>query len=173
MHKGEHILSVSRKETGHRWARLVAMLAYNSAQSIVVDKNFGPLAQAFLQQCFMVQGHGVELIFVFDGAPTPAKQVTDQGRQARRAKAVAQLHLDQDPDPKTLRAAVSLGWPAMEAVINLLREHGIPYIVAPYEADAQLALLCRQGLIWAAATVDSDFIVHGLSNIFFRVNWMA
>ena len=179
----KHVNSVCKRENiyylcrgkrlgidGHVWLHT---LAYSSAQSIVVDKNFRPLAQAFLQQCFMVQGHGVELIFVFDGAPTPAKQVTDQGRQARRAKAVAQLHLDQDPDPKTLRAAVSLGWPAVEAVINLLREHGIPYIVAPYEADAQLALLCRQGLIWAAATVDSDFIVHGLSNIFFRVNWRS
>ena len=149
------------------------MLAYSNAQSIVVDKNLEPLAQAFLQQCLMVQGHGVELLFVFDGAPTPAKRVTDQGRQARRAKAISQLHLDQEPDPKTLRAAVSLGWAAVEAVITLLRQHGIPYIVAPYEADAQLALLSRQGLIWAAATVDSDFIVHGLHNIFFKVNWRS
>ena len=179
----KHINSVCTKENiyhvcrgkvlgidGHAWLH---SLAYSSTQSIVVDKNFGPLAQAFLQQCFMLQGHGVEPIFVFDGAPTPAKQVMDQGRQARRAKAIAQLHLDQDPDPKTLRAAVSLGWPAVEAVVRLLRQHGIPYIVALYEADAQLALLCRQGLIWAAATVDSDFIVHGLRNIFFKVNWRS
>ena len=59
----------------------------------------------------------------------------------------------------------------MEAVIRVLREYGIPYIVAPYEADAQLALLCRESLVWGVTTVDSDFIVHGMKRVFFKVNW--
>ena len=44
---------------------------------------------------------------------------------------------------------------------------------APYEADAQLEFLCKEGLVWAVVTVDSDFIIHGMQRIFFKVNWRS
>ena len=46
-------------------------------------------------------------------------------------------------------------------------------MVAPYEADAQLEFLCKEGLVWAVVTVDSDFIIHGMQRIFFKVNWRS
>ena len=168
----ENLYAIARGRTvgvdGHVWLH---QLAYGFAQCIVVEKNYQPLARQFLQQALTAQSHGVTMVFVFDGAPTPAKRETDQSRQVRRAKAVAKLQLGLDPDPKVLRAAVALGWAAVEAVIRLLRQYGIPYLVAPYEADAQLALLCRESLVWGVTTVDSDFIVHGMANIFFKVQW--
>lgn len=33
-------------------------------------------------------------------------------------------------------------------------------MIAPYEADVQIALLTKQGLAQVAVTEDSDFIVH-------------
>ena len=45
--------------------------------------------------------------------------------------------------------------------------------MAPYEADGQLAWLAQHGHIWAAATVDSDFIIHGIERVFFRVTWSS
>mmetsp|Transcript_32042 Transcript_32042/g.80918 ORF Transcript_32042/g.80918 Transcript_32042/m.80918 type:complete len:698 (-) Transcript_32042:116-2209(-) len=125
-----------------------------------------------MQQTQSDLGRGVDLLFVFDGAPTPAKRSTDSARQVRRAKAYAAVQYDgAEADPKMLRAAVSLGWPAVVAVLSQLRRAGIPYIVAPFEADAQLSLLARDGKIWAAVTIDSDFIIHGLPRVFFKVNW--
>eukprot|EP00951_Prasinocladus_malaysianus_P041379 scaffold487612_cov19-Prasinocladus_malaysianus.AAC.1 len=155
---------------GHVWLH---QLAYGFAQCIVVDKDYGPLAKEFLQRAISVQSQGVDLLFVFDGAPTPAKGETDQARQVRRARALSKLEHEAEPDPKTLRAAISLGWSAVEAVLIELRKYGLPYVVAPYEADAELSLLSRKGEIYAAATVDSDFIVHGISNIFFKVCWRS
>ncbi len=41
----------------------------------------------------------------------------------------------------------------------------IQYIVAPYEADAQLAFLSRNQLCDAVITEDSDLIVFGTSTL--------
>jgi len=41
---------------------------------------------------------------------------------------------------------------------HLLRTHGIPFIVSPYEADGQLAHLTRQGLVDLVLTEDSDLV---------------
>ena len=147
-------------------------LAYAHAQSIVLDRDYKPLAADFLQRAQQALGRGVDLVFVFDGASTPAKRETDSGRAVRRAKAIAALQYNlTEPDPKLLRAAVGLGWQAVVAVIQLLRKAGITYIIAPHEGDTQLAYLQRQGLVWGVSTVDSDFVVHGMSNVFFNVRW--
>ena len=154
---------------GHVWLH---QLAYAHAQSIVLDRDYKPLAADFLQRAQEALGHGIDLVFVFDGAPTPAKRETDTGRAVRRAKAIAALQYNiTEPDQKLLRAAVGLGWPAVTAVIRQLRKAGIAYIVAPHEGDAQLAYLQQLGLVWGVTTVDSDFIVHGMTNVFFNVNW--
>lgn len=52
-------------------------------------------------------------------------------------------------------------------IVELLRCFGIPFVLSPGEADAQCALLCRQGLVHAVLTEDSDVVVHG-SNIVIR-----
>ena len=46
-------------------------------------------------------------------------------------------------------------------LIKLLRAERIPYVVAPYEADAQLAFLEREGIIDGIITEDSDLLVFG------------
>ena len=111
----------------------------------------------------------------FFGAPTPAKSSTDQQRQKRRHGAYSRVMFGEGSTPSSaaVKAAISLGWPAVKAVITLLRTQGIPYIVAPYEADAQLALLAKHGHVWAAATIDSDFIIHGIERVFFRITWSS
>lgn len=157
---------------GHVWLH---QLAFHWAGDIVNDDNFEPLANEFLQQAQYVLGQGVELLFVFDGAPTPAKKSTDQQRQRKRADAYARVMHGSGTElcPNSIRAAVKLGWPAVKAVISRLRQHGIPYIVAPYEADTQLSYLAASGVVWACATVDSDFIIHGIQRVFFRVTWSS
>ena len=78
---------------------------------------------------------------------------------------------DAAPSKAAIQAVVSLGWPAVKAVISRLREQGIPYVIAPYEVDSQLAMLSKIGAVCAVATIDADFIVHGIDRIFFRVSW--
>jgi exonuclease-1 len=46
-------------------------------------------------------------------------------------------------------------------LLQALRKAGIPFIVAPYEADAQMAALCRAGRASAVLTEDSDLVLFG------------
>jgi len=51
-----------------------------------------------------------------------------------------------------------------------LRAGDIPYVVAPYEADAQLAYLERIGIVDGIITEDSDLLVFGCKNVYFKLN---
>ena len=53
----------------------------------------------------------------------------------------------------------------LEAVLNRLREDGHQYLVAPYEADAQLAYLQRNGLIDGVLTLDGDLFLYGATEV--------
>ena len=44
-------------------------------------------------------------------------------------------------------------------------ERGIPFIVAPYEADAQIALLMSEGYADIAITEDSDLLAYGCREV--------
>lgn len=46
----------------------------------------------------------------------------------------------------------------------------IEYYVAPYEADAQLAYLWKQGLIHSVITEDSDLLIYGCDRVFFKMD---
>ena len=49
----------------------------------------------------------------------------------------------------------------------------MPYVVAPYEADAQLAYLERTGLVDGIITEDSDLLVFGCKNVLFKFDMTA
>lgn len=54
-----------------------------------------------------------------------------------------------------------------------MRAEGIQYVVAPYEADAQLAYLERAGVVDAILTEDSDLLVFGSQNVLFKLDSVA
>jgi exonuclease-1 len=74
------------------------------------------------------------------------------------------------------------------AFITVLRMRGVPFVVAPYEADAQLAFLALQGIMLALTPVllmafdymavcsnaviteDSDLIPFGCSRVLFKMD---
>ena len=51
-----------------------------------------------------------------------------------------------------------------------LKEENIEFIVAPYEADAQLAYLALNGLVDAVITEDSDLLVFGCPKVLFKLD---
>lgn len=60
--------------------------------------------------------------------------------------------------------------PPRRQVICALREEGFEYVVAPYEADAQLAHLARTGQVAAVATEDSDLAAYLAPVILFKMD---
>lgn len=51
-----------------------------------------------------------------------------------------------------------------------LRAAGIKYVVAPYEADSQMAYFCRKGLAAAAVTEDSDLLVFRCNEVLYKLD---
>ena len=47
---------------------------------------------------------------------------------------------------------------------------GARYVVAPYEADAQLGFLARNGHVDAVITEDSDIILFGCTRVVFKLD---
>lgn len=55
-------------------------------------------------------------------------------------------------------------------IAQALRAENVPYVVAPYEADAQLAYLERIGLVDGIITEDSDLLVYGCQKVYFKLD---
>jgi exonuclease-1 len=56
------------------------------------------------------------------------------------------------------------------SILQALCAANVDYIVAPYEADAQLAYLERRGTIQGIITEDSDLIVFGCKTVLYKMN---
>jgi exonuclease 1 len=95
--------------------------------------------------------HGVKPVLVFDGGRLPAKAVTEGTRAAERAAATAAVAAARSRGDAAAASAAAaravdvtpqLAW----GFIAIAQAAGLPVIVAPYEADAQLAYLARRGV---------------------------
>jgi len=110
---------------------------------------------------------GVKPYLVFDGDYLPSKGHTESDRAARR-KESRRVGLQLLQEGKTAQAQQELQkacdvTPLMaREMIEELKAAGIPYVVAPYEADSQLAYLEQQGLINGVLSEDSDLLVFGV-----------
>jgi exonuclease 1 len=51
-----------------------------------------------------------------------------------------------------------------------LRQENIEFIVAPYEADAQLAFLSRTGVVDCVISEDADLLIFGCAQVMFKMD---
>jgi len=51
---------------------------------------------------------------------------------------------------------------------QVLRQENVEYVVAPYEADAQMAFLARNGHVDLVITEDSDLIAYACPKVLFN-----
>ena len=58
----------------------------------------------------------------------------------------------------------------VKIVIEALKDRGIAFLVAPYEADAQMAYLALTGEVHAVITEDSDLLVYGVPRVLFKMD---
>jgi len=54
--------------------------------------------------------------------------------------------------------------------VAALRSRGVAFLVAPYEADAQMAYLALNGTVSAVVTEDSDLLPYGCPAVFFKMD---
>ncbi|KAL5439776.1 Elongation of fatty acids protein 2 [Paraphaeosphaeria minitans] len=105
--------------------------------------------------------NGIKPLYVFDGAPPKLKS----GELAKRFQRKTEAQAAQEEAKETgtaediekfARRTVRVTREHNEECRRLLKLMGIPYIVAPTEAEAQCAELARGGKVYAAASEDMD-----------------
>ncbi|KAJ4973711.1 hypothetical protein NE237_006885 [Protea cynaroides] len=133
----------------------------------------------FMHRINLLRHYKIIPIVVFDGGNIPCKAATENERQRRKEDnlALAKAKLDQGE----VNAAIELFQRAVcitpcmaHQLIQILRSEKIEFVVAPYEADAQLAYLSslesEQGGIVAVITEDSDLLAYGCPAIIFKMD---
>ncbi|KAK2717105.1 hypothetical protein QYM36_007294 [Artemia franciscana] len=118
---------------------------------------------------------GLKPILVFDGQTLPSKAETEKKRRLTRAtakqKGKALLAEGKYGEAvKHFQAAVDISPSMAFELIQACRSVNVDCIVAPYEADAQLAYLNKIGLAQVIITEDSDLIPFGCDKVLFKLN---
>ncbi|XP_035671409.1 exonuclease 1-like [Branchiostoma floridae] len=123
----------------------------------------------------MLLSHGIKPVIVFDGCNLPSKQGVEDSRRERK-----QLYLQKGKqflrDGNTAQArecfqkCINVTPQMAHEVMEACRALGVDCIVAPYEADAQLAYLNKCGIAQAVITEDSDLLAFGCDRVIFKLD---
>lgn len=125
----------------------------------------------------MLLSHDIEPVFVFDGCQSPAKAPTRAMRSAKKERAREramefQSQGRQQDAARMMQQAFDVTHDMAKDLIDELRKRRIEFIVAPYEADAQLAYLANmpveKGGVHAIISEDSDLIAYGCPVVLFK-----
>ncbi|XP_015280057.1 PREDICTED: exonuclease 1 [Gekko japonicus] len=123
----------------------------------------------------MLLSFGVKPVLVFDGCTLPSKMEVEKSRREKRQANLLkgkQLLREGKLSEARERFARSINVTHAMAceVIKAARAKGIDCIVAPYEADAQLAYLNKTGIVQAIITEDSDLLAFGCKKVFLKLD---
>ncbi|KAJ2747743.1 hypothetical protein GGI20_000213 [Coemansia sp. BCRC 34301] len=149
--------------------------AFACASDLALNQPTTKYVSYFLTRARMLRHYGVEPLFVFDGGPLPSKLCTELERQRARAERRKQGIALWNQSKRKLafeqfQRCVEVTPLMAKTVIDELKKEGFRFIVAPYEADAQLAYLESAGIVSACVSEDSDLIVFGCRNILFKLD---
>ncbi|NXP30667.1 EXO1 Exonuclease, partial [Leiothrix lutea] len=123
----------------------------------------------------MLLSFGIKPILVFDGCTLPSKKEVEKARRERRqASLLKGKQLLQQGRLSEAREcfgrSVNITHAMAHEVIKAARAQGVDCIVAPYEADAQLAYLNKIGMVHAIITEDSDLLAFGCKKVFLKID---
>ncbi|CAN7035176.1 hypothetical protein IGI04_032312 [Brassica rapa subsp. trilocularis] len=133
----------------------------------------------FMHRISLLQHYEIIPVVVLDGGHMPCKAATGDERQRQRkanfdAAMVKLKEGNVGAAVEFFQRAVSVTSSMAHQLIQVLKSENVEFIVAPYEADAQLAYLSslelEQGGIAAVITEDSDLLAYGCKAVIFKMD---
>ncbi|KAG2257081.1 hypothetical protein Bca52824_076375 [Brassica carinata] len=133
----------------------------------------------FMHRISLLQHYEITPVVVLDGGHMPCKAATgDERQRQRKANFDAAMVKLKEGNVKAavefFQRAVSVTSSMAHQLIQVLKSENVEFIVAPYEADAQLAYLSslelEQGGIAAVITEDSDLLAYGCKAVIFKMD---
>ncbi|KKP00573.1 hypothetical protein THAR02_07329 [Trichoderma harzianum] len=157
---------------GYGWLHRAA---YSCAVELGQGKPTKKFINAALHRVKMLKHFGVTPYMVFDGDFLPSKAATEASRAKKREDKL-KLANEYLKAGKSSQAAqefqkcIDITPEMASALIQQLRKMDIPYVVAPYEADAQLVYLERHGFVDGIISDDSDLLVFGAKRLLTKLD---
>lgn len=112
----------------------------------------------------------IKPVAVFDGSTPPCKMKTVEDRAAKRQK-LNEPAEEEDDNSSNEDEFVAAFKGCVSTLQVKLTAIGIPTIIAPYEADSQLALLACEGYVNLIITEDSDLITLGCQTVLYKLGY--
>ncbi|KAF1824865.1 uncharacterized protein K489DRAFT_333245 [Dissoconium aciculare CBS 342.82] len=175
IHKSTHVRTLAGQTIGidaYGWLhRGTIACAIELAQGKPTRKHI----EFALHRVRMLLHFGVKPYLVFDGDYLPSKAHTEKSRAARR-KESKRVGLDllrmgrQSQAYQELQKAIDVTPAMARELIEELKRLDVPYVVAPFEADSQLAYLEQQGIISGVLSEDSDLLVFGVKRLLTKLD---
>lgn len=128
-----------------------------------------------MSKVFQLVRWKIKPFIVFDGKPLPSKSHTNKSRKEKRSsnmsKAMALSAEGKNEEAKSFyNKATPVTFRMVSNFIRLLKANNIDYVIAPYEADAQLAWMSRNGVVDYVITEDGDLILYECPRILFKLD---
>jgi len=149
--------------------------SYRCAREMCLGEPTSKYVDYCLDYVRLLQGHGVRPVLVFDGRPLPAKRGENASRAQSREAALdrALRHLAEGNASSAAEAfqrAVVIRPVHNKVLLEAVKAHGgVDFVVAPYEADAQLAFLALSGRVHAVISEDSDLLAYGCPRVLYKM----
>ncbi|KAL3519455.1 hypothetical protein ACH5RR_017604 [Cinchona calisaya] len=123
----------------------------------------------------MLRNYGVKPVLVFDGGLLPMKSEQENKRARSRRENLSRAMEHESNGNLTAayecyQKAVDISPSVAYDLIQVLKRENISYVVAPYEADAQMTLLAVSKQVDAVITEDSDLIAFGCPRIIYKMD---
>lgn len=134
---------------------------------------------SFIRYCMkrlnLLRKYDVTPVMVFDGGHLPTKSGVEKERRKKRDAYLKQgkaLLKDGNKSQavECFQKCVDVSPEMALALIKECRREGVECIVAPYEADAQLAYLQKENIVDLVITEDSDMLVFGCKRVLYKMD---
>ncbi len=122
--------------------------------------------------------YGIEVVLVIDGGSLPCKADINKKRREDRAEAFEKgLLADKRGDSRDARRqysrACSITYEMRHELITQCKSRSISFVVAPYEADAQVAKLAQCGVADFIISEDSDLLAYACPRVLFKLDFKS
>ncbi|KAK3011297.1 hypothetical protein RJ639_011472 [Escallonia herrerae] len=123
----------------------------------------------------LLRHYGVRPVLVFDGGLLPMK-IEQENKRLRSRKDNLARAIEHESWGNSAAAyecyqkAVDIAPLVAYELIQVLKQENVHYVVAPYEADAQMTFLAVSKQVDAVITEDSDLIAFGCPRIIYKMD---
>ena len=159
-----------REFEGQTWAIDMMCWLYKGVYSwsYEIAKNFESFNYLSfpLKMIKILQSFNIKPIWVFDGLHLNAKWATENGRREEKIRnkhkgELLDIQGNHEEAKKFFGKSMVISSKMINLFIEILHKLDIEVIIAPYEADAQISYLCKEGIADFGVSEDSDIVVFG------------